>query len=110
MIKELKNLRFKVGIAFLPLLPFISDTQEKMEEMAKIAKELNVDYVFFGDLTLYGAGKQLFFNVLKNHFPELVEKYKELYKDSCLEKEYKNRFYNNAKRICKKFGVKWGIL
>jgi len=109
-IKELKDLGFKVGMAFIPLLPFISDSEEQMEEMVKTAKEFNVDYVFFGDLTLYGKGKEIYLKVLGKRFPNLVRKYKILYKGFSPIREYKDRFYSSAKSICKKYNIKWGIL
>ncbi len=110
-IKELKKLGFKVGIAFVPLLPFISDSEEEIEEMVKIAKNLSVDYVFFGDLTLYGVGKEIYFKVLEKHFPKLVEKYKELYRDNfSVNREYKNKLYRITEHMCKKYNIKWGII
>jgi DNA repair photolyase len=109
-VKNLKDEGFKVGIAFIPLLPFISDSEEQIEEMVKIANEINVDYVFFGDLSLYGVGKEIYFKVLEKYFPDLIEKYRELYKGVSPKKEYKNRLYNTSKKLCKKYGVKWGII
>jgi DNA repair photolyase len=108
-IKNLKDKGFKVGIAFVPLLPFISDSEEQIEEMVKLAKELSVDYVFFGDLTLHGAAKDIFFRVLEARFPELVEKYNELYKGFLPTRAYRARLYSTSKRLCKKYGVGWGI-
>ena len=101
-VKNLKDEGFKVGIAFIPLLPFISDSEEQIEEMVKIANEINVDYVFFGDLSLYGVGKEIYFKVLEKYFPDLIEKYRELYKGVSPKKEYKNRLYNTSKKLCKK--------
>jgi DNA repair photolyase len=109
-IKELKDEGFKVGIAFIPLLPFISDPEEQIEEMVKLAKELNVDYVFFGDLTLYGKGKEIYFKILEKHFPDLIEKYKRLYRGFSPKREYRSSIYNISVKLCKKYGVKWGII
>ena len=104
-IKELKDEGFKVGTAFIPLLPFISDPEEQIEEMVKLAKELNVDYVFFGDLTLYGKGKEIYFKILEKHFPDLIEKYKRLYRGFSPKREYRSSIYNISVKLCKKYGV-----
>ena len=110
-IKELKDFGFYCGIAFMPLLPFITDSEKQIEEMVKVAKKLNVDYVFFGDLTLYGVGKNIYLRVIEKNFPELVKKYERLYKLGYrASREYRNRFYSRVMRICKKNDVKVGIL
>ena len=109
-VKELKDLGLKVGIAFIPLLPFISDSEERIEEMVKAAKELNVNYVFFGDLTLYGKGKEIYFKVLERYFPELVEEYEKIYRGAYLIRSYRNAFYKLAFELCKKYGIKWRIV
>ena len=110
-IKEVKDQGFHCGIAFMPLLPYISDSKDAMEEMVKTARELNADYVFFGDLTLYGAGKELYFKVLEQHFPDLVPKYKALYMGKpYASKRYRANLYRIAKKLCEKHGVKWMIL
>jgi len=57
-LQKIKEHGFYAGIAYIPTLPFISDSNEQLEEMVKIAKEIGADYVFFSPLTLYGIGKR----------------------------------------------------
>lgn len=100
----------KIGIAFIPLLPFISDSEDQIEEMVKTAKDLDVDYIFFGDLTLHGAGRELYFKILELHFPELVEKYRSLYRNSNTDMKYKKSVYRMCTEVSKRYGMKMGIL
>jgi len=110
-VKKLRDLGFKVGIAFIPLLPYISDSSDDIEEMVKTARDLNVNYIFFGDLTLYGIGKENYFKVLEKYFPDLVEKYKFLYKSGpYMDKRYRNAFYRRVLKICRKYNVSLGII
>jgi len=73
-LKEVKKEGFYAGIAFIPVLPFISDLDEELEEMAKTVKEYKADYVFFSTLTLQGESRSLYFNVLEKHFPAFSRK------------------------------------
>jgi DNA repair photolyase len=38
-LQKVKNAGFYAGIAYIPVLPFLSDYDEQLEEMIKIAKE-----------------------------------------------------------------------
>jgi len=99
------------GIAYIPILPFISDNDEHLEEMIKKAKEFQASYVFVGSLTLYGAGKRLYYSIIEKHFPELLPGYERLYGNSNQpSKAYQRKLEERAKALCKKYGVKYKIL
>jgi len=85
--ERLKTLAFfkKEGIAcgmfLLPVIPFLTDTPELMEETIGKASELGVDFIIFGGMTLKdGKQKDYFFNVLEERYPELIKEYQNLYK------------------------------
>ncbi len=102
---KIKEMGFYAGIAYIPVLPFISDSEEQLEEMVKMARELSADYVFFGDLTLTGP----FLSFLERHFPELVEKYRSVYSGNYASRSYRSRFYKKVMEMCEKHRVKLGI-
>ncbi|RLI80261.1 radical SAM protein [Archaeoglobales archaeon] len=107
-IEKIKDYGFYCGIAYIPVLPFISDHNEQLDEMIRVAGEL-ADYVFVGALTLHGVGKQLYFRVLEKHFPELIPKYERLYKFNQSSREYQKKLEKLAIELCKKHGVKYMI-
>ena len=51
VLQAVKDEGFRAGIAYIPVLPFISDCQ--LEDMIKTAKDFEADYVFVGALSLY---------------------------------------------------------
>jgi DNA repair photolyase len=109
-LEEVKDAGFCAGIAYIPVLPFISDSDEQLEEMIKIAKEFQADYVFVGALTLHGI-KDLYYKVIEKHFPELLSKYKQLFKIfSQPSKDYQLRLEKKAKVFCEKYRVRYRIL
>lgn len=109
-LQRAKDEGFFAGIAYMPILPFISDSYQQLEEMIKVAKELHVDYVFFSPLTLYGIGKEIYFRILMNYFPGTVEKYRKIFGDKWYPKKtYTNPFFKKVYALCRKYGVKIGI-
>ncbi len=110
-LQKVKEAGFYAGVAFIPVLPFISDSTEQIEEMIKMAKEFGADYVFIGALTLYGVGKEIYYKILEKHFPELLPKYKNLFGNfNQPNKVYQLDLEKRAKEFCKKYGVKYKIL
>jgi DNA repair photolyase len=108
-LQKVKESGFYAGIAYIPVLPFISDGQ--LEEMIKTAKEFNADYVFVGALTLHGIGKDLYYKVLEIYFPELLPKYKQLFERiNQPSKRYQLKLEEKAKKLCERFGVKYKML
>ena len=109
-LQELKEEGFYAGIAYMPILPYISDSDEELETMVQTAKELQVDYVFFSPLTLFGIGKEIYFTVLKQRFPDIAEKCQRLYGNRWYpKKQYSDFFFKKVSWLCKKYGVRLGI-
>lgn len=105
ILQNVKEFGLYAGIAYIPVLPFISDSDEQLEQMVKVAKEFQADYVFVGALTLYGIGKELYYNVIEKRFPELLLPYKQLFKTfNQPSKTYQVRLEEKAKKLCEKYG------
>ncbi|HDN82080.1 MAG TPA: radical SAM protein, partial [Methanomicrobia archaeon] len=95
------------GMFLLPVIPFITDKQELMEESVRKASEVGLDFVIFGGMTLKdGRQKDYFFNVLKEHYPDLIPKYQKIYtadKWGQASGEYYNSINLTFNRIAKKY-------
>ena len=114
-LQKCRKAGFLVGAAFIPLLPFISDREEEIERMVKTAKAHGANFVLVGGLTLFGKEptdcKMLYYNALQKHFPELVAKTRSLFRIFFAPpKEYQGRLDRFAKKFCKKYKVRYGIL
>jgi hypothetical protein len=82
-ISFFKNVGISCGMFLLPVVPFLTDTAELLEESIKKAKEAGVDFVIFGGMTLKeGRQKDYFFDALKKTHPELIAEYQNIYKGS----------------------------
>ena len=64
----------------LPVIPFITDTPELMEETIRKASEANLDFIIFGGMTLKeGRQKDYFFETLRSKYPKLIGEYENIY-------------------------------
>ena len=114
-MKICKDKGFFTGICFIPVLPFLSDSEEQLDEMIRTAKEYGADFILVGELTLFGKGsadcKTLYYRFLEKHYPELLPKYRNLYKIFPVPpKEYQRQLEEKSKRLCEKYGVRNRII
>ncbi len=69
------------GMFLMPVIPFITDTLEKMEETIQKARSIGVDFIIFSGMTLKdGRQMDYFHSVLKKHYPDLVPQYYTIYR------------------------------
>ncbi|MFA5772285.1 MAG: radical SAM protein [Thermoplasmata archaeon] len=71
------------GMFLLPVIPFVTDGPELMDEAVRKAKEAGVDFIIFGGMTLKdGRQKDYFYNALSKSYPDLVAEYQKIYHGS----------------------------
>jgi len=79
-IAKFKKEGIACGMFLLPVIPFITDTPEMITETLRKARDVGVDFVVFGGMTLKtGRQKDHFYHVLSEKHPELVAKYEEIF-------------------------------
>ena len=105
---------FLSGVNAMPLLPYISDTDEELEKMAAAAKNYNANYILIAGLTLFGNeerdSKQLIFKFLRNHYPGLLEKYEKMYGSVFYPSwQYQDQLKKKADALCKKYSIRNSI-
>jgi DNA repair photolyase len=78
-VAELNRLGIPTGILIAPLMPGINDSPEQVERIVALATEAGA--VHIGGITLWlrGSVKEIFFDYLRTHRPELVKRYERLY-------------------------------
>lgn len=115
LVKRLKKEGFFTGVNAIPLLPYISDTEEELEKIIAAAKEYGADYILTGGLTLFGTGiadsKTLFYKFLERYDSSLLPKYQQLYGSNFYTSfSYQNQLKEKAERLCKKYTIRNRIL
>jgi DNA repair photolyase len=98
------------GACVMPVLPYITDTEEALAETLAAIKEHGGSFALISALTLYGEGfgscKDTYLRVIEEHFPHLLERYEKLYgTGSEPHAAYCRDLYHRAERLCAKYGL-----
>ena len=79
-INKLKKEGFFCGMFLMPVIPFITDKINIMNETIKKAKGVDIDFIIFSGMTLKeGRQKDYFYKTLKKYYPELIFEYNHIY-------------------------------
>jgi DNA repair photolyase len=105
-LQKLKKAGIACGMFLMPVIPFITDTPEKMDESVKAARDAGLDFIVFAGMTLKdGRQKDYFLNALSRYRAELVSKYELLYSGnqwgeprSDYMRSIHERFFNIARK------------
>ncbi len=79
-VAELNRAGIRTGVLVAPLMPGINDAPEQVAEILELASEAGADYVSGIALHLRGEVRQVFFEWLEAHRPDLLPRYRELYR------------------------------
>ena len=82
VIEQLKRNNITCGMFLMPVIPFLTDTPEKIYDSVRAAKHFGIDFVIFGGMTLKtGKQKDYYFNALAERYPDLLINYDIIYGD-----------------------------
>ncbi|MFZ0043761.1 MAG: radical SAM protein [Solirubrobacteraceae bacterium] len=79
-VAELTRAGIRTGVLVAPLMPGINDDPEQVSKILELATEAGAAYVSGIALHLRGEVRQVFMEWLAEHRPDLVERYRELYR------------------------------
>lgn len=106
---------FKTGVSMMPLLPYITDTAQSLEDMFTAFKEAGAQYVFPATITLFGNertdSKTLVLKAVEKHYPHLLPKYHQFFDNSVtLPNYYNEAFAHKARQLSEKYGLKNSLI
>ena len=93
------------GTIFMPILPFICDTEDHIEKVVKKTRESGGKYVLEGGLSLMNQCKTYFYKALSAYDSSLIPKYDELYSNPKLMAEELSRIHKIVLEKCQKEGL-----
>ncbi len=102
---------FLSGVSMMPLLPYISDTAESLEQMFVKFKEVGAQYVMPATITLFGNStsdsKTLVLRAVEKHYPHLLQKYHKFFSNSNeLPAYYNQAFSKKMKEMGTQFKIR----
>lgn len=110
VLRKTSDENFATGVSMMPLLPFISDTEDTMRMMLEKFKDAGAKYVLPASLTLFGTGSTssmaLTLRSVDRHYPELSNKYRELFHNPSKLKHHHHSVHRKAHELLKELGLK----
>lgn len=95
-VAELNRQGIPTGILISPLMPGINDAPAQVERIIELATEAGAVSIGGNTLFLRGAVRDIFFDWLRAHRPELVSRYEELYRTGAYAPESARRRIQRA--------------
>ena len=80
-IEKLVAAGIDVGVGMAPILPGLSDRPDRLEAVVKAARAAGATGLWAGMLHLKNGTREHFMSVLAKHWPELVPRYEQAYRD-----------------------------
>jgi DNA repair photolyase len=110
-MKTLAEQGFQTGASLMPLLPFVTDTSEALDEIYAKLCEAGARYAFPAGLTLFGNepadSKTLMLRFIKKYYPAHLHQYEAFFsKDSGLPAGYQRQFQERVRTVQEKYGLK----
>ncbi|MFW9990064.1 MAG: radical SAM protein [Candidatus Odinarchaeota archaeon] len=104
--KQAPNIQ--IGIYFIPIIPFLEDNDENLEDVIKKSKDLGANFILFSPgLTLRDSQAQYFINKLKNSkYANIVKPLLNLYKGQTYPpSDYTKRINTRLWNLCQKYKI-----
>jgi len=81
-VRKLSEAGIPVGVFPNPVMPAITDGERQLDRLAKAARDAGAQWFGGGPLFLMPSAQKVFLPFLEEHFPKLVQPYRETYEKS----------------------------
>ncbi len=103
MLKKFALAGFQTAVLFMPILPYLSDDSQNMDEIFRLTKEYHLGSINGWPLHLRGENKGVFLSFLQKSFPALLPKYKMLYKTGTVSPRYQGELQQKIDGLKEKY-------
>jgi DNA repair photolyase len=105
-VRKLADAGMQVGVFPNPVMPGITDGEAELDALAAAARQAGARTFGGGPLFLMPCAQKVFLPFLEQHFPELVQRYRELYGTGAfLGREYKDALRARVAAIRARYGL-----
>lgn len=109
-LKTLTDNNIYAGIMLNPVLPFITDKEEDIKELVKLAHEHGAKFIHtYMGMTLRENQRDYYYNKLDKHFKGTKEKYIKCYKNNYICPVPNKNLYKIFKEECDKYGILYNM-
>jgi DNA repair photolyase len=97
-----------VGVFPNPIMPLITDQPERLDRLAKAARDRGASYFGGGVLFLMPCSRKVFFPFVEQNFPHLLRRYREKYENQAyLKGPYREIIRERIAAIRDKYGLNY---
>ena len=105
-VSTLAQAGIHVGVFPNPILPLITDSERRLDLLARAAREAGASYFGGGLLFLMPAARKVFFPFLAQRFPHLLKRYEERYtREAYLRGDYAASIKQRVNDIRRRHGL-----
>jgi DNA repair photolyase len=106
-MQKLNRADVAAGVICAPVLPGITDSPRDLEALVRATTEAGGKYISANSLFLKPCSAAVFLPFLEKEFPQLVESYRQRYKDRAfLSAPYRKRLSQLMARLREKYGIR----
>ncbi len=106
-VRDLNQAGVNAGVICAPVLPGITDSPRDLEALVRATAAAAGKYIFANSLFLKPCSAAVFLPFLEKEFPELVESYRQRFKDRAfLPASYRKRLSQLMARLRQKYGIR----
>ncbi|MCO5383988.1 MAG: radical SAM protein [Methanosarcina barkeri] len=103
VLQAFKDTTAITGLHMMPILPFLTDSPQNLNQVLSLAAECKVDYTLPSVLYLKGETRKHFFDFLACNFPEHLDPYRRLYAKGGADRIYKAELYGVLTPLMEKY-------
>jgi DNA repair photolyase len=99
-VRKLTEAGIPVGVLAHPVMPLINDSEESLERICEAAAQNGASFFSAAPLFLKPCAQQVFFPFLEQHFPHLLNRYRERFeKNAYLQGYYPEMIKERVRKI-----------
>jgi len=103
VIEAFKGTKVMTGVLMMPILPYLTDSEQNLRSLFRATHEAKADYVISGLLNLRQPTKGHFMNFIKTTFSELYSTYVNYYSGKFDKKAYRQTVYRRISKLKREY-------
>lgn len=105
-VRTLADAGIRVGVFPNPIMPLITDQEQRLDRLARAARDHGASYFGGGVLFLQPCSRRVFLPFVEQNFPHLLRRYQERYEESAyLKGPYREMIRERIGTIRERYGL-----
>jgi len=105
MLRDFKPFCRETVVAFMPVIPLISDDDTNLDTAFRLSKEFDLKTIVASPLHLRNTTKKCFFELIRNKFPDIYSDFTTLYRTSHPDEVYTEKLFKRIDGLRQKYNL-----